>query len=124
MTNTLQKSVIKRDAWGDVVAVYDTYDDAAKAEGVSKWTVKMWVQKSKVAPVRGHIWQAEQPHEGTLCWSCDKAVCGCSWSREFKPVEGWTAVRRDVRVWDRVRKVTTESYFVKDCPGYVPDKRK
>lgn len=36
----------------------------------------------------------------SLCWSCKNAVpkirdgkyiCGCSWSKDFQPVEGWTA---------------------------------
>ena len=26
-----------------------------------------------------------------LCFLCDKACGGCSWSRDFTPVAGWTA---------------------------------
>lgn len=40
----------------------------------------------------------------TICWACANAVPdadgerGCSWSREGKPVEGWVAERRDIRI--------------------------
>lgn len=53
----------------------------------------------------------EERVSGTLCWTCQNAVPafngkGCKWSREFKPVAGWTAEKRG------------ESYFVKACPKY------
>lgn len=55
----------------------------------------------------------------TLCWSCKNAVpsqnCGCNWSREFKPVEGWTAERRDLKI---SRGKTVESYLVVKCPKF------
>ena len=45
----------------------------------------------------------------TLCWTCQNACCGCSWSSSFTPVEGWEA------------KPTDNGYFVVNCPQYVPD---
>ena len=37
----------------------------------------------------------KQIKKATLCWKCKNAVpikdAGCSWSRAFQPVEGWTA---------------------------------
>lgn len=27
----------------------------------------------------------------TLCWTCQNACGGCSWSKSFTPVEGWDA---------------------------------
>lgn len=62
----------------------------------------------------------------TLCWDCKNAVptldrkCGCSWSRWFRPVEGWEAVRKDVRVISGgTQERMSESYIVKKCPQFV-----
>ena len=64
--------------------------------------------------------------ESTLCWSCDKATGGCSWSKQFKPVPGWDAVRNDVLVQygsgEHSKRLYDESYVVKACPEFVPDK--
>lgn len=58
----------------------------------------------------------------TLCWDCKNAVphgsYGCSWSRHFAPVSGWTAARRDVRVSSNGRSYYTESYIVLECPEF------
>lgn len=63
----------------------------------------------------------------SLCWSCVHAVpniekrAGCSWSLEYKPVDGWRAIRRDlpkqsgVGTYGRSRE---ESYMVEQCPQY------
>lgn len=57
----------------------------------------------------------------TICWSCAKAGGDCSWSLNYKPVEGWQAVRSDVKtgVDDYV-----ESYIVLTCPQYKKERRK
>lgn len=55
---------------------------------------------------------------GSICWDCRKAVRKCPWSKKFEPVEGWTAIRRDVLIAGKRR---AESYFVLACPEYVPD---
>lgn len=47
-----------------------------------------------------------------LCWNCQKAVCGCSWSRNFAPVPGWTATK------------TEFSYHIKECPEFVADRKR
>ena len=58
-----------------------------------------------------------------LCWTCKKAVCGCSWSRSFVPVKGWDAVPAKIINWtDNTRVITTDSYTIRDCPEYEPDK--
>ena len=32
----------------------------------------------------------------TLCWYCGKSCRGgCSWSKEFKPVKDWEAIKKD-----------------------------
>lgn len=61
----------------------------------------------------------------TLCWDCKNAVAtadrkhGCSWSRWFRPVDGWEAVRKDVRVISGgTQERLSESYIVKKCPQF------
>ena len=55
----------------------------------------------------------------TLCWRCKNAVpsqnCGCSWSKEFKPVEGWTAERKNLNI---SHGKAIESYAVIKCPKF------
>ena len=56
----------------------------------------------------------------TLCWDCKNAVLGCSWSRDFVPVEGWKAV--PTKVYGGEERVT-DSFNVLECPEFVPDER-
>lgn len=53
-----------------------------------------------------------------ICFSCTKAVCGCSWSRWFKPIEGWDAVPSEIKnvAGNTVR--ITPSYAIRGCPEY------
>ena len=57
----------------------------------------------------------------TLCWTCRNAVPnldgsrGCSWSKELKPVEGWTARKTHFRYGKF-------GFLVKKCPEYEYDK--
>ena len=54
----------------------------------------------------------------TLCVSCAHAgdrYGVCPWSREYKPVEGWSSIRRDIPIHTGL----TESYFAIDCPKFV-----
>ena len=60
-------------------------------------------------------------YKQTLCWTCQNACGGCSWSKRFIPVEGWDAKRRDV-MKGQDHRTPNESYFVISCPQYVPDK--
>jgi len=128
-----RREVIKRNSEGDIVAVYSTIVEAARAEGVCTATIQKWVGGYSV-PKNGCTYEAEeragraddgQNPDSSLCWSCDNATGGCSWSREFKPVNGWNAERRNVNTHrGRKRIEGTESYFVKDCPEFVRDKRR
>ena len=65
----------------------------------------------------------------TICWACANAVPdeegtrGCSWSREGRPVEGWVAERRDIRIQPKrpgEERRAVESYQVITCPEFVP----
>ena len=59
----------------------------------------------------------------TICWECKHADKGkdsiCPWDREFKPVEGWDATRRDILVQGTNQNQPAhydESYRVNKCP--------
>lgn len=60
-------------------------------------------------------------HSTQLCWRCANAVPdetgmrGCSWSREFRPVPGWTAERVIIKPLQR-RSITT--YAISACPQF------
>ena len=56
----------------------------------------------------------------TLCWDCANATGGCSWSQspDHVPVEGWTAIRRDLH---NKYSDPVESYIVTACPEFKRD---
>lgn len=56
----------------------------------------------------------------TLCWKCKNAYGNCSWSKRFKPVEGWTAVPTKVNVG---YKGQTDSFLVIECPQFIKSRR-
>jgi len=58
-----------------------------------------------------------------LCWNCKHACGGCSWSRNFTPVEGWTAAPTVINV-ERTRRGkpfvrSIASYDIQSCPQFV-----
>ena len=65
----------------------------------------------------------EETNEGsTLCWTCQRATGFCSWSHDFRPVQGWVATPTIIYT----RYGTTpeiESFEVIECPLYIKDKR-
>ena len=54
----------------------------------------------------------------TLCWDCKNAVKGCSWSKDFIPVDGWKAKKTYLRPGEK-RGKPIESYIVEKCPQFV-----
>ena len=58
----------------------------------------------------------------TICWDCKNAVLGCSWSKNFEPVEGWKAVPTKLSAGDH-NDETIDSFDVRECPEFVPDER-
>lgn len=59
----------------------------------------------------------------TLCWDCDNACTGCSWSKSLIPVEGWTAKKTRIKISSETGEYT-DSYFVIACPEFIPTKRR
>ena len=56
----------------------------------------------------------------TLCWSCEHACGGCSWSDDLVPVKGWVAQSKPIHVGRTqfTEARDEESYFVFSCPRY------
>ena len=52
-----------------------------------------------------------------LCWRCRNACGGCSWSREFKPVEGWDAKPTIINGDGE----EIPSFEIKKCPMFIKD---
>lgn len=121
--------IIKRNTGGDIVAIYPSEVAAAQGECVTSAAIRKWCHGD--SPRNGYTYEfgsERQPvhRSDTLCWSCDNACGGCSWSRSLTPVEGWDAERRDVLIqhenknghWSKYE----ESYIVYGCPEFVPDR--
>lgn len=65
--------------------------------------------------------------EKTLCWDCGNAVpsadgkFGCSWSRNFEPVDGWKAEKHFKKyIYDQ----EIETYRVIECPEFTSEHKK
>lgn len=57
-------------------------------------------------------------HRFQLCCYCKNSCGGCSWSRRFEPVEGWTAEPTIIRQRNRQGKYDIHSYKITECPQY------
>lgn len=54
----------------------------------------------------------------TLCWDCQNACCGCSWSRTFTPVKGWVAEPTVITYKTGDTLHTTDTYKIFECPEF------
>ena len=98
------------------------YNDVeiAKKMCVSQSTVQKWRKKYKMKA----NWEpnGKNSPSKTICWDCQNAVYGCSWSKHFVPVEGWDATPTMLYAKDKAHG-GVQSYEVHRCPQYVPDGR-
>lgn len=54
------------------------------------------------------------------CWTCKNACNGgCSWSREGKPVNGWTAEKSYLPS----NNIHANTYKIISCSQYKPDRK-
>lgn len=53
------------------------------------------------------------------CWTCQNCYGGCSWSREFKPVNGWIATPSYIASNEEY----ADTYKITYCPEYKEDIR-
>lgn len=58
----------------------------------------------------------------TICWKCANACGKCSWSRSYKPVEGWDAKATKVVNHSCGKDIIVDSFKVKHCPQFVKDR--
>lgn len=100
--------------------------DIAEMYGVTPQAVNKWIREEAIRmghPVKTVRKPVKVKTESTLCWTCDNSYEGrCPWFhvKDPQPVEGWDAVRQDIRYSDThegaVREI--ESYLVRGCPNY------
>lgn len=63
--------------------------------------------------------EIERSKHATLCWTCAKCGGLCSWSKNFTPVEGWTAIPTKIQASQYMHKNNTiDSYDVYECPEF------
>lgn len=58
--------------------------------------------------------------KNSLCFDCQNAVCGCSWSKRFEPVEGWVAKPVKLKADNKYNRYI-DSYVVEQCPLFIAD---
>ena len=58
----------------------------------------------------------------TLCWKCSRACGQCSWSAEFRPINGWVAIKTIIKA-DKglLDQREIDSYIVLKCPQFHDD---
>lgn len=57
-----------------------------------------------------------------ICFDCKKAVCGCSWSRNFTPVDGWTAEPTSTTYALKSGELRAiNGYHITACPEFEPE---
>ena len=60
--------------------------------------------------------------KANICFDCQKACGGCSWSTDFTPVPGWTAQKVTQRASNSKGKALwNETYHITVCPEFVKD---
>lgn len=99
---------------------------------VYSWVSGMWIggtemyQKwaSRIREVKGREGYLKSNGRNlSLCWDCANACSsGCSWSKSFKPVDGWKADRHDIKISSGYNggliESYDESYMVYECPQF------
>ena len=60
-----------------------------------------------------------------ICFDCQNACGGCSWSTDFTPVPGWTAEKKMQKKNNGRGAVSwTETFRITACPEFVPDDKR
>lgn len=62
--------------------------------------------------------------QDTLCWGCQNACGGCSWSSKKQiPVPGWVAKPTHRKISRYIRPELADSFLVLECPEFIADVR-
>lgn len=60
--------------------------------------------------------------KANICFDCQNACGGCSWSEKFEPVPGWTAKKVTQKTHLHKGAVRwIETYHITACPEFVKD---
>ena len=60
--------------------------------------------------------------KATICWKCSRACGQCSWSAEFRPINGWVAIKTIIKADKGVMdQREIDSYIVLKCPQFHDD---
>jgi len=59
------------------------------------------------------------PEKMQPCWKCKKACGGCSWSKDFTPVNGWV----ETPTVKHNNEIEYRSYEIHSCPEFEDDGR-
>jgi predicted nucleic acid-binding Zn ribbon protein len=81
-------------------------------------------KRNKARREAGYIPKRKAPpveRKTTICWSCQNATGGCSWSRCLKPVKRWKAEKLKLKVSNKYDGKYVTSYVVFECPEYIKD---
>jgi len=89
---------------------YLTKSEVARVLGISPTNVNNICKRYNIKFAHSSCNQTS-----TLCWGCANAYSGCSWSRDFKPVDGWDAKKTKIETHNRGY---TDSYIVYKCPMF------
>lgn len=92
-----------------------------------RWMCADCFKRQKLADIHAPGYVHKRGVE-TLCWTCKNAgnSNACPWAGvgdKKRPRTDWVATQRDITYPTPLGRVTLESYFVIECPGYVPDRR-
>ena len=53
----------------------------------------------------------------TLCWCCEKSTTnGCSWAKNFQPVSGWVAIKKERETL--LKSGADITYRIRECPEF------
>ena len=111
-------------AWTDaelnfLLANHSIMTNAKIAEQMHRSISAIKKKSSELGLAKDHQAIAEKKTTKTLCWHCQNACGGCSWSRSFTPVNGWKVKESALQAYDTGRIV--KSYHVISCPEFLAD---
>ena len=91
-----------------------------------KYCTELCAYKAKFVKMENSRKKApKRKHNETLCWTCQNACGGCSWSRNLEPVEGWEAKPTRLNIYISEGNEGMDcSYHVINCPQYIPDEER
>lgn len=115
--------IIQKDADGNIVAEYDSIEQARAKTGFTNISGML---HGRAKTCGGYIFEYKYPQKtirrnASLCLDCVTPPPECSWKDKFKPVKGWDAEKVPYKCSNCK---TYDSYIVKTCPLFELGERK